>query len=181
MKALFDTSSIGQITSSPDWTFEPADYINPDCKRTYYPNNGYQKIQGKGIVQGRLIGGHTGLMEIAGTPIELKAEDFEKAILFVEDIPECFDEAFFSYLGEKRILHKLNGIIIGKTNENRSFEERAKMIHHVISDEYSCSVPVLYGLNFGHSSPMFVLPYGAMAEIDCEKTTFSILENGVTV
>ncbi len=185
VKALFDTSSIGQITPSPDWTFEPADYINPDCKRTYYPNNGYQKIQGKGIVQGRLIGGHTGLMEIAGTPIELKAEDFEKAILFVEDIPECFDEAsvqkFFSYLGEKRILHKLNGIIIGKVNENWSFEERAKMIHHVISDEYSCSVPVLYGLNFGHSSPIFLLPYGAMAEIDCEKTTFSILENGVTV
>lgn len=105
--------------------------------------------------------------------------------MFVEDIPEFFDEAsvqkFFSYLGEKGILQKLNGIIIGKVNENRSFEERAKTIHHVISEEYSCSVPVLYGLNFGHSSPMFVLPYGAMAEIDCEKTTFSILESGVTV
>ena len=121
----------------------------------------------------------------AETPIELTAEDFEEAILFVEDIPEFFDEAsvqkFFSYLGEKGILQKLNGIIIGKVNENRSFEERAKTIHHVISEEYSCSVPVLYGLNFGHSSPMFVLPYGAMAEIDCEKTTFSILESGVTV
>ena len=56
VKALFDTSPIGQITSSPDWTFEPPDYINPDCKRNYYPNSGYQKIQGKGIVQGRLIG-----------------------------------------------------------------------------------------------------------------------------
>lgn len=185
VKALFEASPIGQITPSPDWTFEPADYINPGCKRTYYRNSGYQKIQGKGIVQGRLIGGHTGLMELAETPIELTAEDFEEAILFVEDIPEFFDEAsvqkFFSYLGEKGILQKLNGIIIGKVNENRSFEERAKTIHHVISEEYSCSVPVLYDLNFGHSSPMFVLPYGAMAEIDCEKTTFSILESGVTV
>ena len=186
VKALFDTSPFGQITPSPDWTFEPADYINPECKRTYYPNSGYQKIQGKGIVQGRLIGGHTGgLMELAGTSIELTTEDFEEAILFVEDIPEFFDEVsvqkFFSYLGEKGILQKINGIIIGKVNENRSFEERAKMIYHIISDEYSCSVPVLYGLNFGHSSPMFVLPYGAMAEIDCEKTTFSILESGVTV
>ena len=185
VKALFDTSPIGQITSSPDWTFEPPDYINPDCKRNYYPNSGYQKIQGKGIVQGRLIGGHTGLMELAGTSIELTTEDFEQAILFVEDIPEFFDEAsvqkFFFYLGEKGVLQKLNGSIIGKVNENWSFEERAKMIRRVISEEYSCSVPVLYDLNFGHSSPIFLLPYGAMAEIDCEKTTFSILENGVTV
>lgn len=51
----------------------------------------------------------------------------------------------------------------------------------MISHEYSCSVPVLYGLNFGHSSPMTVLPYGAMAEIDCEHITFSILESGVTL
>ncbi len=47
VKALFEASSIGQIAPSPDWTFEPADYINPDCKRTYYPSSGYQKIQGK--------------------------------------------------------------------------------------------------------------------------------------
>ncbi|WP_242827184.1 hypothetical protein [Butyrivibrio hungatei] len=38
----------------------------------------------------------------------------------------------------------------------------------------------MYGLNFGHSSPMFILPYGARAEIDCEKKTFSVLESGVT-
>lgn len=40
-------------------------------------------------------------------------------------------------------------------------------------------MPIVYGLNFGHSSPMFVLPYGALAEINCEKQTFSILESGV--
>lgn len=173
-------------TSTDFGTIELTDaLINPGCKRNYYPNSGYQKIQGKGIVQGRLIGGHTGLMELAGTSIELTTEDFEQAILFVEDIPEFFDEAsvqkFFSYLRKKGVLQKLNGIIIGKVNENRSFKERAKIIRRIISDEYSCSVPVLYGLNFGHSSPMFVLPYGAMAEIDCEKTTFSILESGVTI
>ena len=32
VKALFEASPIGQITPSPDWTFEPADYINPGCK-----------------------------------------------------------------------------------------------------------------------------------------------------
>lgn len=40
-------------------------------------------------------------------------------------------------------------------------------------------LPVIYGVNFGHSSPVCVLPYGAEAEINCEKVTFSILESGV--
>lgn len=127
-KALFDASPIGQIEPAPNWSFEQADYINPYHKRTYYPNKGYQKIQGSGVVKGRLIGGHTGLMNLEGTSIELKAEDFHQAILFLEDIPECFEEKsirnFFSYLGEKGFLQKLNGIVIGKTNENKSFQTR---------------------------------------------------------
>ncbi|RAS95091.1 hypothetical protein A6E27_25050 [Bacillus cereus] len=33
--------------------------------------------------------------------------------------------------------------------------------------------------NIGHTEPKFILPYGAMAEIDCENGSFSILESGV--
>lgn len=185
IKTLFHTSPIGQIDPSSDWTFESSDYFNAKKKRTYYPNNGYQKIQGNGVVTGRLIGGHTGLMELEGTSVELVAEDYNGAILFIEDIPEFFDEnavnIFFDYLGQKGILQNLNGIIIGKTNENSSFSMRSQVIRKIVLGKYSCSLPIIYGLNFGHSSPMFVLPYGALAEINCENETFSILESGVIV
>ena len=40
-------------------------------------------------------------------------------------------------------------------------------------------VPILYSMNFGHTEPKFVLPYGVRAEINCEEETFSILESGV--
>lgn len=40
-------------------------------------------------------------------------------------------------------------------------------------------LPILYNFNFGHTEPKFILPYGAMAEIDCENVSFSILESGV--
>ena len=40
-------------------------------------------------------------------------------------------------------------------------------------------LPILYNLNFGHTEPKFILPYGALAEIDCENASFSILESGV--
>lgn len=183
LKTLFDTQTIGQIDPSPDWTFEPLDYLHSEARRKYYPNDGYVLIQGTGTVTGRLIGGHTGIMELEGSAIELKPEDYDGAILFVEDIPEFFDEAavsvFFRYLGKNGILQKLNGIIIGKANENGSFSRRAQIIREITSGEYSCSIPILYGLNFGHSSPMFVLPYGALAQISCYEKTFSILESGV--
>lgn len=183
IKTLFNALPIGQIDPSSDWTFEPPDYINVKKKRAYYPNSGYQKIQGEGVVTGRLIGGHTGLMELEGTSIELTAEDYNGAILFIEDIPEFFNEkavnVFFDYLGKKDILQKLNGIIIGRANEDRSFLRRSQVIRQIVFGKYSCSIPILYGLNFGHSSPIFVLPYGAFAEINCKNKTFSILESGV--
>lgn len=183
LKALFDASPIGPIEPSPDWTFEPSDPIHREKKRAYSPNSGYEIIQGKGVAAGRLIGGHTGILELEGTCIALTAEEYEGAILFIEDIPEFFDEkgvcVFFAYLGQKGILQRLNGIILGKANENCSFSGRSQVIRQIVSEKYACSIPIVYGLNLGHSSPMFVLPYGALAEINCEKQTFSILESGV--
>lgn len=182
-KTLFDRSPIGEIEPSDNWTYEPSDYYDPLKKRDYFPNDGYQIIQGSDRVSGRLIGGHTGIMELEGTTIELKTEDFDGAILFVEDIPEFFDEAsisaYFEYLGQKGVLQILNGIIIGKTNEAIDFSQRAGIIRQIVADKYSCAIPIIYGVNFGHSSPICVLPYGALAELDCEKKTFSIMESGV--
>lgn len=34
-------------------------------------------------------------------------------------------------------------------------------------------------MNFGHTSPMITIPYGAIGEIDCGNKTFCILNNAV--
>ena len=166
-KTLFDNSPIGTIESSDNWT-----------------NSGYELIQGKGIVHGNLIGGHTGMMWIENEPIALSINNYDKSILFIEDIPEFFSpmdlKKFINWLGENGFLQKLSGIIIGKLSEKISFNEHGMAIRSTIGNEYGLSdLPVLYGLNFGHTSPIFVIPYGAKAEINCELKTFSILESGV--
>jgi muramoyltetrapeptide carboxypeptidase LdcA involved in peptidoglycan recycling len=38
---------------------------------------------------------------------------------------------------------------------------------------------VLSGLDFGHTSPMLTLPYGATGEIDCATAALTITEAGV--
>lgn len=40
-------------------------------------------------------------------------------------------------------------------------------------------LPILYNVNFGHTSPMAILPLGAKAQIDCDQKTLKILESGV--
>ena len=35
-------------------------------------------------------------------------------------------------------------------------------------------------MDFGHTDPMIVLPYGVLAEVNCEAGTFAIVESGVT-
>ncbi|MGM2833765.1 LD-carboxypeptidase, partial [Bacillus cereus group sp. Bce025] len=77
------------------------------------------------------------------------------------------------------ILQKAKGIIFGKPKDEQYYEEYKHQILQVMKEHHLEDLPILYNLNFGHTEPKFILPYGAMAEIDCENVSFSILESGV--
>lgn len=50
----------------------------------------------------------------------------------------------------------------------------------IVRDELKLvNLPVFFNMNFGHTSPMCVLPYGALATIDCDSKAFRIDEAGV--
>ena len=88
--------------------------------------------------------------------------------------------AFFDWMGQNGYLQVLNGIIIGKMRSKESFEPYSAKIREIITDKYRMpDLPVLGGLNFGHTSPVAILPYGAMAEINTDDMDFAILESGV--
>ena len=118
------------------------------------------------------------------SPIVLTSEDFTNTILFFEDIPEFCDVEyigkFFDLLGRNGYLQVLKGVIIGKMCTADSFESYAEEIRRVVSGKYGLEdLPILYGVNFGHASPICILPYGAEAELDMEKLRFTITESGV--
>lgn len=184
-KVFFDNSSIGEVKPSPDWTYENISITNPECTRKYILNKGYYCVQGKGTVRGKLFGGNGNLMEYTSEcGITIDKSDFVGSILFFEEIPEICSLQymcdFFDWLGKKGYLQVINGIIIGKMRSCESFEPFAKEIRKIVTDKYNLSLlPIMYGLNFGHTSPMFIIPYGAEAELDIDNLNFSILENGV--
>lgn len=185
-KCLFDNDVIGRIQPTELWTSErlPWEEGNRDIKRKMLPNNGYELLQGEGTVEGRLFGGCVEVLEMAkGTEIWPDLDTFNSAILFLETSedmpnPENLLYALRNY-GAQGILERINGMIFGKPYHNKYYDEYKDVIKKALKEYSLESLPVLYNMSFGHTSPMIVLPYGALAEIDCIQSAFSILEPGV--
>lgn len=184
-KVLFSNEAIGKIESSDFWTSEYLPWIeeNKYTARKLLKNTGYELLQGKGIVQGRLIGGCIEVLEMAKqTSIWPEDNSWDDAIMFIEtseDMPEPqYIEYWLRNYGTIGVLNKIKGIIWGKPYDNKYYEEYKTAIYKVLNELSLSELPVLYNMNFGHTQPMIVLPYGAMAEIDCNEKSFSILESG---
>lgn len=184
-RALFDASPIGEIPPSENWSYGRNHHTDPKYVREYIPNDGYLHVQGEGKASGRLFGGHGGIAEYEpNCGITLQKSDFEGVIYFYEDIPEIWSaeyiRGFFEWLGENGYLQVMNGIVIGNMRSPEPFQPYADIIRDMVSKKYNRpDMPIMYGLNFGHASPICVLPYGAIAELDVDRMTFTIKESGV--
>lgn len=188
-KVLFDDSIIGIIEPAYNWTSEEIDWSKNESEtneRKCNKNNGYELLQGNGKVHGRLIGGNIEplTLMVKGSPIFPKMESWKNSIIFLEAVPFCTTPQLLIHmlrsLASKGIFKNANGLIFGKPMEHLFYKEFKKSILQVINEEEGLKdMPILYNLNFGHTVPLTVLPYGAMAEIDCNDLSFSILEAGV--
>jgi muramoyltetrapeptide carboxypeptidase LdcA involved in peptidoglycan recycling len=186
-KTLFDNTMIGKIEPSSVWTSEylPWEERNRNIQRAVQTHTGYELLQGKGKVQGWLIGGCMEVMEmLKGTEVWPELKAWEDSILFFETSEDKPDPTYVEYwlrsYGSLGILQNVRGIIFGKPYDNLYYEEYKKALIRVVREELKLvNLPILYNMNFGHTAPMCVLPYGALAEIDCEEKSFSIMESGV--
>lgn len=185
-KVLFDDSHIGIIPIAKEWTGERIEWFesNASIEKNMVKNKGYELLQGNGIVKGHLIGGCIEVMEmIKGTSLWPSNEIFEDAILFFETSEDMPEPSYMVYwirnYGSQGILQKAKAIIFGKPYQEKYYEEYKESIMKVISELELFDLPIIYNMSFGHNQPMVCLPYGAMAEINCDNKTFSILESGV--
>ena len=185
-RTFFSGDPIGEIFPSPSWTGERLDWIiqNKNTARKFSPNRRYELLQGSGKARGRLIGGCMEVLDyIKGTSLFPSIDYFDDAILFIETAevfspPWLIEDELRAY-GSMGILNRINGIFWGKPMCETYYAEYKDVIGKVLK-EFACGeLPVLYNGSFGHNEPKTVLPYGALAEIDCQNLSFSILESGV--
>lgn len=192
-KTLFHAEPIGSIAPNNNgWTVEILDWDEPANqakRRKLNPATGWRFLQGKGVRRGHLIGGCFEVLDwLRGTDFWPEADAWQDAILFIETSEEAPSPEVVKYglrtYAALGILQKLSGILFGRPGGQISLEKHAeydKVLQQVVAEEAGLDdLPLIAGMDFGHTDPMFVLPYGIQAEIDCDSRQFSIIENAVS-
>ncbi|MCL1892307.1 MAG: LD-carboxypeptidase [Alphaproteobacteria bacterium] len=185
-KVLFDNGPIGVIPENKDgFTYEFIDWFTPAGQtqiRKMQPTDGWHWIQGQDRVSGKLFGGCLEVIEtIKGTSI-WHPERLKDAIMFFEisehdPSPEQVLFWLRNY-GATGILANLKAILFGRP-KNEKNEKYEAVILKALREYGRTDMPVVTHMDFGHTDPIMVMPYGVNATIDCEARTFEITESAV--
>ncbi len=201
--ALFSDDPIGKITNNKNgWTLDkvPWERRYQNIKRRMQPNLEIKFIQGKGFVEGRLIGGCVDVLEfIKGTELWPDKSIWDNTILFLETSEDMPSPDQFKYwlrnYGAQGILSKINGIIFGIPGGDIAFNDphyKNKLKKHLATfnkyDQMLLKVANEYGrkdliiathLQFGHTMPMITIPFGVNMRLDANNKKIEIIESGV--
>ncbi len=189
-RTVFETAPVGLVephrAGFTDEFLEWGDPALRDRRRTLKPSTGPRMLQGRGVVRGPLIGGCAEVLEsLKGTPWWPPLELWQGAILFYETSEERpkaeYVLRWLRNFGSQGILRVLSGIIVGRPyglEQDRQAEFDATIVH-ALDEEGLIDLPVLVNLDFGHTDPIFTLPYGIVAEIDCEAASLTLTESAV--
>jgi muramoyltetrapeptide carboxypeptidase LdcA involved in peptidoglycan recycling len=189
-RMLFDL--ISPLLLSPNtngWTCESFCWDDPrrnEKKRTLRPVEGWKWLQGKGRHRGRLVGGCLDVMDwLRGSPVWPDSSVWKDSILFAEISEDCPTP-----LAAMRILHAMyaasvlgnvRGILFGRPyGAPARFEGYDQAVQRVLAEFGLQVLPLVTRMDFGHTDPKMVIPYGVEAEIDCDLRQLQILESAVS-
>lgn len=192
-RVLFANEVIGDIPQNKEgWTREYLDWATPSNQniRRKLALSFPWKFMGSSekLAQGRLIGGCIEVLQfINGTSLWPGLEMWENSILFLETSEEGGGPAalarFLRNLAAQGILEKVNGLLYSKPGGLKitadSFGDYDKAILQVFEEYALPQIPIVTNMDFGHTDPMWTLPYGCLTEIDPINGAVTLLENGV--
>ncbi|MDO5558927.1 MAG: LD-carboxypeptidase [Oscillospiraceae bacterium] len=193
-EGFFKGKEITKITSSDVW-YETRTDFSPAAigteRTAHKEEHGFEAVQGRGSFTGELFGGCLESLYDIINPSRYEDEprvcekysllgspdDLRGKILFLETCEERPEPEKFAMeltaLKQKGMFEHINGIIAGKPEDEVYYEEYKQIFTQVIDDP---DLPVLYNLNFGHSSPRCVIPYGIQTKVDMDNKSVEFLE-----
>ena len=198
MTELFNPHPGKIISSSPVWTSThlvcSADTVHEESQ-LHSEVHGIEFLRGSGTITGALLGG---LLETFSdmilfdflpdqkdvyqkNPVFPSPSEWSKKILFIEPCPECAEPARYreilQAIDSAAVFSNVVAVIHGKPY-NETFYEEYKTILLEITGKYN--LPCVYNLNFGHTHPQMILPYGQPLEINFEKKYLKLVEGLVS-
>lgn len=186
-QGYFQGMELRKIEPSKVWYQERTDFSSKGLgteRIRHQERRGFQLIQGEGNFQGRLLGGClesiydllTGARYGEENAICQKyhlfpeKEEWKGKILFVETCEEKPEPKLFenelTELKKRGVFEQVNGIIVGKPQDETYYQEYKEIWKKVIGNP---ALPVLYNVNFGHAYPRCVIPYGVEVQVLAEE------------
>ena len=169
-KVLVQAQSPVRIGQAPEFEAAPG--------RAERANRVTRFVGGK--ARGRLVGGNLTLIStLMGTPYQ---PDFKNKILFLEDIGESpyRVDRMLTQLWLAGVFDQLAGVVFGKFTEVE-IDGPSYSIEQVIEQRCGAlKIPVVRGLMIGHVEDQTVVPVGAMAELDGDAGSLTVLEQVLT-
>lgn len=193
LKMAFFESGEVELDQSDRFSEDELDWNDPEnLKRTpkYEKNEGWV-WSGKENAQGiSWCGCVESIDEMLrhGTPIPSLSQ-FEDIILVTETTEEMPNEEyvrrFFRALGERGILERIKGVLVGRakawTLENKQerperdlFREKQKETIEQTVRKYNKKIPLVQNLDLGHTHPQIPFPNGRKVRIDFKDRKISV-------
>lgn len=182
---LFKDTSNYKIESSDVWSKDLVSWKEENiniAKRLISEEHGYETIQGKGIITGKLLGGCIDVFPmVIGTEIWPSKEEWKDKILLLETSEEKLNPDLVTYylrnLGAQGIFDVIKGILVGKPQDETYYEEYKDVYKKVLKEFRREDLPILYNINIGHAYPTGILPLGIEYEIDFDNKTIKFMES----
>jgi muramoyltetrapeptide carboxypeptidase len=134
-----------------------------------------------GSAEGEVIGGCLSVVvAMLGTPYEPR---FDGRILFLEDTGEKAYriDRMLVQLRQSGALGRLAGIVFGAIRAIDGNEQENAMIARFAAEQTAgLGCPVLYGIEAGHGTENFTIPFGVRARIDSAARRIIFIEPAVT-
>jgi len=187
-KILFESSENIVFPSLSKWGEAYADWANPEtlgCITDMRENTeGQFWLQGIKTTRGKLWGGCIEVLEFLKSTVYWPTENFwNDKILVIETSEEKPTVDFVKYClrnyGVQGVLDKIQGVLIGRARSYTKEEkdDLYKKVIQIVAGEFGNNeIPIIANLDFGHTDPQLILPFGIETELNIENKTIRFLE-----
>jgi muramoyltetrapeptide carboxypeptidase LdcA involved in peptidoglycan recycling len=186
---LFDPKSPFLIQPNTScWTCDSFYWDDPgrnEKKRNLQPCEGWRWLQGTGRHRGNLVGGCLEVMDwLRGSQVWPDPSVWRESILFAEVSEDCPTPlsvmCILRAMAAAGALGNVRGVLFGRPyGDPLRFEAYDKSVQHVLAELGLHDLPLVTRMDFGHTDPKFVVPYGVEVEIDCDRRQLRLLESPV--
>lgn len=193
-QALFESGS-RELAPAEETTDEERSWLDPEelsLEPRMFPAAPWTWHGPKVRVTGPAWGGSLEIVDFhlrAGRYL-LPLESYDGAVLFLETSEEMPDVTYVRRLlmcmGERGLLQRFAAVVWGRPkawsfeqpnpqSAKREYVDRQRDAVLAALDEYHPDVPLVFGVDFGHTDPQYVIPIGGEVTVDVEQERIEVV------